>query len=272
MFTILGKNVAVCILAGHFNFFCYRDKEWSLKTLEPLLTANNQKLFTNAWEGMVYFSHRINKDTADLITPMFFKAIKHIQWLEGEAKKGFIELLLTLMIYVIEKPTLKFIPEYYKHVATENRKDLIKIIERRLQNMDETNKLNWWNSWLKHFLENRKNNKPCELENEENQAIIELISQLPNMFGEAVDVICKGKMPQNVDGSFWYRLNDIHIAKHESHSMAKLLIKVLENVTGSSFYDDYICKIVGELTDLDQKERNELQEVFLKRNIDVTIA
>jgi len=54
---------------------------------------------------MVFYSGRINKDTVDIVAPVFFKAVKHIKWLKGEAKRGFIELWLTLLIYAIDKPT-----------------------------------------------------------------------------------------------------------------------------------------------------------------------
>lgn len=96
------KNVSVCILAGHFNFLCYRDKDWCINYLIPLLTSNDNKVFSSAWEGMTFFSNRINKDTVDILSPVYFKAINHIDWLGNDAKYRFVELLLTLLIYALE--------------------------------------------------------------------------------------------------------------------------------------------------------------------------
>lgn len=265
------RNVAICILVGHFNFFCYRDMEWSIKTLTPYLTSNSKTLYENAWEGMVFFSRRINKDTADIISPICYKAIKHIEWLENRNKKGFVELLLTLMIYVIERPTRNFIPEFYRKAPKEDRKLLIKAIENRLKNMDESSKIEWWNSWLKRFIENRKYNKPFILEDEENEAIMNLIIVLPEIFDEAVDVVCRGKAPKHADGLFWHRLNDMQIDKSKMHSMVKLLVKVLENLVDPLSGVVYIKEIVGKLRGLDSKDRDILQEILLKRNIEVVI-
>jgi len=261
------RDVAVCILVGHFNFFCYRDVDWSTTKLLPFLTGNNKTLYINAWEGMVYFSGRINKDTVDIISPIYLKALKHIKWLEGGAERGFLELFLTLLLYVVEKPTLKYIPKFYRNASSNEIKLFIETIEHRLRNMDINQKKEWWNSWLKHFLENRKYNKPLVLEDEENRAIMDLIPVLPELFDEVVEIVCKGKMVNQLDGLFWYNLADVHVSTDHSHSMAKLLIKVLREEKGASFGDEYIQEIVNEMGELDLKEKRLLQEVLLKRNI-----
>ncbi|SFO64873.1 protein of unknown function [Pseudobutyrivibrio sp. JW11] len=265
------KNVARCILVGHFNFFCYRNKDWSLDKLAPLLISNNKDCFTSSWGGIVYFSSRINSDTVDIIEPIYFKALKHIDWLDDEALRAFTELLLTLMIYVVDKPTLKYIPEYYKCISTRKRTILINTINARLRDMDASKKLEWWNSWLKRFIVNRKNNKPCILEEEENQEILDLVTVFPEQFEDVVEVVCKGKMPKKIDSSFWLQLQEMNLSSEKPHYMAKLLIRILESAEEISFSDIFIVKIVEELGPLDTKEKKELQEVLLKRNIGVEL-
>ena len=245
------KEVSICILVGYFNFFCNRDVEWSTSKLLPYLTGRNKTHYVGAWEGIVYFSRQINKDTADIISSVYLKALKNIEWLEGEVKKGFLELFLTLLIYVVDKPTLKYIPEFYRNSSSGDWKMFIEIIELRLRNMDTSKKIDWWNAWLKHFLENRKYNKPLVLEEEENRAIMDLLPVLSELFDEAVDVVCKGKMATHLDETFWYDLADIHVARDHSSSMAKLLIKVLGNEEGPSYGTEYIKEILKEIDELD---------------------
>lgn len=262
------KNVSVCILAGHFNFFCYRDIEWSKKVLIPFFTCKSQALYTDAWTGIAYFSGRFNSDTADIIAPICYNAISNIRWLENDTKRFFIELLLTLMIHIVEKPTLKYIPEFYKNASKKDRKQFIQVIENRLMDMDKEHKFTWWNAWLKRFLENRKSNKPCILEDEENEAILDLLTVLPEVFDEAVDIICKGKMPENIDDIFWSELNDMHIAANYSHSMAKFLIKALNSISSLYLGKEDIREIVGELNNLEPRENKSLKEALLKWSID----
>ena len=131
------KNVSVCILAGHFNFLCYRDKDWCINYLIPLLTSNDNKVFSSAWEGMTFFSNRINKDTVDILSPVYFKAINHIDWLGNDAKYRFVELLLTLLIHAVDKPTLRFIPALYRSANEADILLFINAIGHRLKNMKE---------------------------------------------------------------------------------------------------------------------------------------
>ena len=79
-------------------------------------------------------------------------------------------------------------------------------------------------------------------------------------------------MPEKIDITFWSELKDLHIAAEYSHSMAKLLIKVLKSITNLTYGQEDIRGIVGELESLEGKERKPLQEVLLKWNIDATIA
>ena len=93
----------------------------------------NKKAYLAAWEGVVYFSRTIHKDTVDIIAPIYLKAVKNINWLEGEVGHGFIDLYLTLLIFAVDKPTKQFIPEFYKSSSEENRKRFVSSIGYRLR-------------------------------------------------------------------------------------------------------------------------------------------
>ena len=84
----------------------------------------------------MYFSRRISKDTADIMAPIYLKAVKHISWLEDEVRESFVELYLTLLIFVVEKPTIKYIPELYKSSSEEIKNQFVSAIGHRLRNMD----------------------------------------------------------------------------------------------------------------------------------------
>ena len=261
------KRVSVCILAGYFNFLCYRDKDWCIERLVNLLSGSNKMYFSCAWEGFSFFSGRINKDTVDILSPVFFKALKHIDWLEDEAKYGFIELLLTLLIHVIDKPTLKFIPAFYKSASESDVKQLIHAIEGRLRNLDETDKMKWWNNWLKHFIDNRKNNKPVLLSETEHQALFSLLPELDFVFDDAIQIMCKGKMPDNIDGMLWHYIEEKQLASRFPQSTAVLITKVLNSCESIGYERVYIRKIVNEIKGIDDKTQRKLQEALLKKGI-----
>ena len=263
------REVAVCILAGHFNFLCYRDRAWCVARFEPMLTGKNKKTYMSAWEGVVYFSGRISKDTADIMAPIYLRAVKNINWLEGDARTRFIELYLTLLIFVVDKPTLKYIPDLYKSASEEIRNQFVKTIGHRLRNMDFETKLSWWNRWLKRFLENRKNNKPVELPESECSTLFMLLLRLDFVFEDAVKILCKGKIPSSLDNLFWYELDEQRLALDHSHSIAKLLSTLLNSIKDLGFGQDYIIRIAQSLQELDEKENKQLQEALLKHSITV---
>lgn len=264
-------EVAACILAGHFNFFCYRDREWCNEHFEPLLTGDNKEAFISAWEGVSYFSRRISKDTADIMAPIYLKAVKNINWLDGEAREGFIDLYLTLLIFVVDKPTLKYIPEFYKSSSEENRNKFVKVIGYRLENMDLETKSDWWNKWLKRYLENRKSNKPVELSQSECSTLFMLLPHLDFVFEDAVKILCKGSISTGLDYLFWHELEEKKLASRYPHSIAKLLVTLLKSIKELGFEKDYITRIVTSLHDLSEKENQQLQEVLLKHSVNVLL-
>ena len=178
-----------------------------------------------------------------------------------------IELYLTLLIFVVEKPTLKYIPEIYKSASEETRNQFVKEIEKRLRKMDSENKSSWWDHWLKRFLENRKSNKPVELLESECSALFMLLPQLDFVFEDAVTILCKGRIPSSLDNLFWYELEERKLVPEHSHSVAKLLITLLIGIKRIEFGQDHIIRIVTTLQGLDERENKQLQEALLKHSI-----
>ncbi len=266
------QEIAVCIIAGHFNFLCYQDQSWCINHLEPMLTSKNESLYKSAWEGFAYFSGRISKNTADIIVSIFIKAVKNIDWLEKETKDSFIELYLTLLIFVVDKPVLKYIPAFYRSTSEETRIQFVKAINNRLRDMEQAAKSNWWNSWLREYIENRKYNKPVELTDAECSALFMLLPSLDFTVDEAVRILCTRTLPSSIDNQFWYELAEMSNVPEHSHSMEKLLISLLNSIKTLEFWDiESIKKIVDTLKGLEEEEKKQLQEVLLKHGIETTI-
>lgn len=261
------KYTVVCILAGYFNVLCRRDKEWTLNNISGFLDGSNVKFFACAWDGYVFFSKRIYKETADIIKPIFIKAISRLGLLSNESKYGFIYLLLTMLLYFIDKPTHKVIPELYKASSENDTKIFINAINSKLKNMEDSEIEKWWNDWLKLFIKNRKRNKPSILSEIENSALLELLINLEVVFDDAVNVICSAPMPKEVDSLFWYCFYDSHIAQKHSNSAFKVLTTVLKSVSNIGLDEQSIKNIVKDMGELDTDKEVELKEVLLEKNI-----
>ena len=60
---------------------------------------------------------------ADVMGPIYLRAVKNLNWLEGEARRGFIDLYLLLLIYVVEDPCLEYIPRFYDIAEEQDLKE-----------------------------------------------------------------------------------------------------------------------------------------------------
>lgn len=260
-------QVAVCILAGNFNFLCIRDREWYCENFEKMLTGEKKTVYSYAWEGFVYFSGRISKESADVVAPIFLKAVRYIDRLRKDVKRHFVELYLTLMIYVVSNPTSKYIPEYYVNASESDIYLLTNAMVNRLNNMEEDDVLSWWSNWLNRFLANRKNNKPKELFENECKCLFLMLPHLECVFDKAVEIACKGMIPSNMEYLFWRKIELKELAATHSKSTAKLIIALLGKSKTLGDSQDCVIRIVNSFHTLEEKDKQQMQEVLLKHSI-----
>ena len=268
--TIKGweRKITVCVVAGHFNFFFFRNKAWTIKNFESILRGKDEQDFVPAWEGIVWFSRSLNRDVADAMSKIYYEAITHIGWLSGEVKKGLLELYLTLLIYVIPNPIAKYIPRFYKFASIEDRVEFMKGIEQRLWNMDDVMQKQWWDTWLKRFFENlKKSNKPVRLEDSELIILLNCVAKMKSIYPEAVDIIVKGYLPKNVDDIIFFEIKESNNAILYPNSTAKLVTAVLN--AGKSFKqsNSFLVDVLTILKGLSAEEQIDLDEAMLKHNI-----
>ena len=268
--TIKGweRKIVIFVIAGHFNFFFFHNKAWTIKNCESILRGNDEQDFATAWEGITWFSRSLNRDVADAMSKIYYEAITHIGWLSEEVKKGLLDLYLTLLIYVIPNPIAKYIPRFYKFASIEDRVEFMECIEHRLWNMEDVMQKQWWDTWLKRFFENlKKNNKPIKPEDSELKILLNCVTKMKSIYPEVVEIMMKGNLPKDVDDMIFYEIKESNNASLYSNSTAKLITAVLN--AGNSF--NYSCSFLGdlikELKDLSTEEQTNLNEAMLKQNI-----
>ena len=205
------------------------------------------------------------------MSSLYLSAAKKVNWMNDDTRIGFIDLYLTLLIFVIEKPTLKYIPVFYRSASEKGINEFITAIGQRLRNMDYDNQIRWWNNWLRRFLENRKNNKPVELSDSECNALFMLLPKLGFAFDDAVKVLCKGKLPTYIDHMLWYELSEAKLSEAHPQSIAKLIIALLGSMEKMGYESSYVKTLAQNLHRLSESEKSKMHEVLLKHNIDVVL-
>ena len=84
---------------------------------------------------------------ADSMLNIYRAAVKKVNSLSGEARKGFVELYTLLMVYAIENPIKLDIPQLFAVANQNDRQCFINVVEKCLQNMNEQQRNELWNCW-----------------------------------------------------------------------------------------------------------------------------
>ena len=263
--------VSICIIVGNYNFLLFRNRDWTINKLTPYLESDEKNVFNAAWTGLVYFTRTINADTADILAPIYYKALDKMQWLAEDTRKGFISQVLTLLIFVVKDPLLYFVPKLYDNANEDDIQSFVDSINQRLHEYKTDDKKKWWDKWLKEFLKNRKNNYPIKLSEKENENLITLIANLENVFDEAVSILCTGDRPKTIDSLFLYRLAENDYAAKYPDSIVDLLLFLLSDDFEPQYAKSEIKKLLKNITITSDEKKRKLQEAVIKHEIDVDL-
>ena len=150
--------------------------------------------------------------------------------------------------YLDENPLDRWIPKFFQYASQEQpseteesmlfpsnsqgAKDYFAAeVGSRLQHMDETERQEWWQRWLKRYWENRLDGIPDELETGEVAQMLEWLPHLTVVFPEAVDLTVQMTVGPLQDCWIMEALSvsdENELWRRHPESVAKLLIYLWE--------------------------------------------
>ena len=71
------------LLVGQTAYLFAKDSEWTKRHIIPFLKSEDENEFTAAWEGMAWFSRRLNVNLADSMLDIYRVAVKRLSSLKG---------------------------------------------------------------------------------------------------------------------------------------------------------------------------------------------
>ena len=257
------KRQSICILVGQTAYLFAKDSEWTKKYIFPFLQSGDEDEFTAAWEGVAWFSRRLNMDLADSMLSIYRVAIKRINLLSEEARKGFVELYTLLMVYAIEDPIKLDIPQLFTVANPKDRLCFISVVENCLENMNEQQKNKLWNSWLKKYWSNRLVNIPCALSEEEGKKMMGWLPELGNIYPEAVEQFVLGTPIKKADGYFWHCIEEKKIMNLYAKETIRLVKYLVEKDAIESYDIHHVSQLVKSSSIVKPEEIEELRVEFL---------
>ena len=185
---------------------------------------------------------RLNPPVAQSLRGLFLRAATRLNTDLFYQRREFVEKYTVMLICVVDDALDTWIPELFKHGNRDSqpasqeptllRKDDRTIpdifalaMASRLQEMDDSDKEELWQGWLKEYWHNRLYGKPAPLTSDEAGLMLDWLPELNTQFSEAVDLTIKNEQgPSLKDTRIFACLITYKTWENHPGAVAKLLI------------------------------------------------
>ncbi len=264
----LSGRLGRAVLASQFSFLVAVDKEWTQENVLALFYAGDDMAdFQAVWHGFLT-QGRLRPIVAELLSQAFFEAVPRIVAELSSQRDRFVEYYVVMIGYFIDEPLRKWIPRLFEHADDEVRKIFAMNVWRRLQSMDDVQRLKQWKRWLGPYWKGRLQGKPKPLEPTEVEIMIQWLPSLTAVFSEAVELALGMPPVPSHHGMLIHDIKEKEIWKEHPEEVARLLIHL--GNSGSPRYSwhrgrELIENLLG--TDLSSERKRGLKELIVKLNL-----
>ena len=223
----IAGRLGRCILAGSFYFLLKVDEKWTRENLLPLLQKYvNEDDYHAAWDGFLQWQ-QLAPAIAELLEQPFLEAVERIKkdYPDRRQRSGFINAYATMVAYFVKNPIDTWIPKFFENADEEDKLDFASTIRWHLVHMNEEQKKELWERWLKSYWENRlKSIPPPPLKPREINRMLTWLPHLSKLFPEAVDLAIRMPSESLERDSIVYEVNESDLWRNYPDAVAKLLI------------------------------------------------
>ena len=190
----LGRSVLAC----HCAVLLAAEEEWTREHLIPrLLDDSNGDDYKAIWHGFLCGS--INTQVAEVADEAFLRAVARIDdvFSHGSIREMFIRVYMTMFAFHADDPVGTWIPRLFRHATEDDRHLFIREIEEWLGNMNDAQRVDLWERWIRCYLGNRIDGIPDGLKPRESGEMLRWLRFLHGAFHEAVDLTIR--MPESAE-------------------------------------------------------------------------
>ena len=258
----LPGRIGKAVLASQLSFLADVDEPWVTENLIPLFEDTGGPDYQPVWYGLLWGILR--PQTASMLESAFIRALECMDKLfpvGGGQRRQFTRAYTDMVTYFVQDPLTSWMPRFFEKANSEDRYFLAWHVGRNLSGMNETQRQEWWNRWLKDYWLNRCQGGPAPLKGPEVEAMLEWLPYLEKLYPSAVE--CAIRMPNTPlehgtiireirDGKLWYEYPE---------PTAKLLLYLSKSDSSNWVWyggTDLIDKLLN--SELDKGLRTELEE------------
>lgn len=256
----LGRSM----LFTNTRYLFLLDSPWTKYWMIPLLRScplNKSHLFEQAWDGLL--------EKGCLLSPLSGELLEDamnalITFKEKIRRERLIRAIARILAEINTNPNDKQIPFLFNHSSLGEVEHFYNELQKCISNNKENQIAKIiWNNWLHQFIENRIQNIPTKLEEQEVTHMIDLIADLSSEIPDAMLLIAKFPDVK----TFRYHVICRNLRKSkllETHSdkAAQLLIHIFKCTDSPEYMkDDFKDAIDNLLNKVNSKLKKELEEV-----------
>ena len=262
---IPGK-LGCTVLASYFHFLLAADGAWTRENLLPLFDPENEN-FKPAWDGFLWGI--ITPDVAEIMQQPFMKTARYMNDSAGSFPKNFrrerfIEYYTDMLNRFATGPDDQWITNLLRDSNNEVRRIFAQEMWHLLCTMNETQRRESWQRWLKGYWENRLHGTLATLDDKgEVGRMLAWVFYLPDVFPDAVDLAVK--MPPVLWRSIDFHLRDSDVLQRHPEALAKLVIYIGKGDEPQIWWDAKE-KVIDPLlqSDIPEKLKKGLTELIAK--------
>ena len=249
------------ILCSQTPFLYGLDEEWVRKYIIPLFNQTNSNLFSQAWHGFLAWGNLSNLSLAEEMLPAFISTVKRLNTdLSPDYRNRFIEFYTYLVVFIVDDPIEKIIPEFFNEGSLQDRVGFASHLGFMLSQMNFETKQQLWNRWLKMYWEERLHNIPAPLVADEIVEMLEWLLSLDDLFVDAVSLAIKMPVVKIEPSIFLYNLKESDLTIRFQKECAELLIYLCRCIGG--YLKEDLLIISERLKEIPSELRNQLNEVL----------
>lgn len=239
--------LGIPILLMNTNLLFSLDELWTRQNIIPLLTFNDQDqnhLFEQAWDGLL--------ETEDLnpvlIRDLECDTLSALSNLRGKNRRSkLMKLLSRITINHNGNPNEELIPRIFNGSSKDETACFYRELWRSLPDSRNNEQLkSIWNRWMKKHFENRIENIPTKLNEEEAIIMIDIIASMLHANHESILLI--SKLPKIHTPRYYMiceELKNSELLETHPNETAQVIIHILE----CSEIDDQLSEIIKRIID-----------------------
>ena len=226
--TAVGR-LGRCVISRSLSDFLAINEAWTKDRLLPLLydypNCANRSEYAAMWDGLL--RDPVNLTVAGLIKIPFLDYVTRMAQEPSPRRKRFVNRYIYMLAFFAGDPVETWIPELFKWANEDEQIMVARMLHELLENMNESQKLEMWQRWLRLYWQNRAKGIPKVLLPREAWHMLRWLPCLRPVFNDAVDVAI-GMTPDNMEPEsgrfFLLTLHESDLPTIYPRSVAKLLI------------------------------------------------